>query len=72
VSKVKAFFSKPSMPFDKILLLGFCELLLIVIKEEHGRFYGLINNVYYAVFTAVILALFLRFIRLINEVRAGK
>lgn len=66
------FFNKPSMSFEKIIMLGLCELFLIMLKEWHGRFYGMANAVYHALFVAVILALFIQFIRLNAEVKAGK
>lgn len=63
------FFNKPAMSFDKIFILGFCQLALIVLREEHGRFYGLANAIYTALFVTIILAILLQLIRLINEVR---
>lgn len=66
------FFNKPPLPFDRILILGFCELVLIVLREEHGRFYGLTNAIYHALFFTLMLAVLLQLIRLINELRRDK
>lgn len=66
------FFNKPPLPFDRILILGFCELVLIVLREEHGRFYGLTNAIYNALFVTLMLAVLLQLIRLINEVISDK
>lgn len=63
------FFNKPAMSFDKIILLGICEVILIMVKETSGRFYGITNAIYHALFMAVLLALSIQLIRLINEVR---
>ena len=62
------FFNKPPLPFDRILILGFCQLVLIVLSEEHGRFYGWANAFHKALLAAIILALCVQLIRLINEV----
>ena len=69
MNKIKSFFNKPPLSFDRILILGFCLLALIVLREEHGRFYGLANAIYTALFVTIILAILLQLIRLINEVR---
>lgn len=66
------FFNKPSMSFDKIILLGACEFLLILLKESYGRLYGLVSDVYHALFVTVLLALTIQLIRLINEVIRDK
>ena len=69
---VKDFFSKPSMSFDKIIMLGLCEFFLIFIKETNGKFYGLASALYHAVFMAIILALLVQVIRLVVEVEKEK
>ena len=66
------FFNKPPLPFDRILILGFCQLFLIVLSEEHGRFYGWANAFHKALLAAIILAALLQLIRLINEVIRDK
>lgn len=68
IKRLKLFFTKPSMPFDKLLFLGGAELFLIILQEAHGRFYGLAGAVYNALFVTIILAVSLQLIRLINEV----
>lgn len=72
IKLVKDFFTKPALSFDKIVLLGLCELLLIMLKESHGRFYGMANAIYHALFVAIILALSIQLLRLIAEVRRDK
>lgn len=68
MNKIKSFFNKPPLSFDRILILGFCLLVLIVLREEYGRFYGLANAFYNALYLTIMLALCLQTIRLINEV----
>lgn len=72
MKRLVKFFNKPPLPFDRILILGFCQLVLIVLSEEHGRFYGLTNAIYNALFVALMLAVLLQLIRLINEVIRDK
>lgn len=72
IKVVKDFFSKPSMSFDKIILLGLCEFFLIFTQETYGKFYGLAGAIYHAVFMAIILALLVQVIRLVVEVEKEK
>ena len=72
MKRLADFFNKPSLPFDRLLILCFCELVLIVLREEHGRFYGLTNAIYIALFVTIMLAVLVQLIRLINEVMRDK
>lgn len=72
MKRLADFFSKPPLPFDRILILGFCQLVLIILSEERGRFYGWANAFHKALLAAIILAVLLQLIRLINEVRRDK
>ena len=72
MKRLANFFNKPPLPFDRILILGFCQLVLIILSEERGRFYGLTNAIYNALFVTLMLAVLLQLIRLINEVRRDK
>ena len=72
IKPVKDFFSKPSMSFDKIVLLGLCEFFLIFIDETYGNFYGLVGAIHHALFMAIILALSVQVIRLVVEVEKEK
>ena len=72
MKRLANFFNKPPLPFDRILILGFCELVLIVLREEYGRFYGWANAFHKALLVAIILALCVQLIRLINEVMGEK
>lgn len=72
IETVKNFFTKPAMSFDKIIMLGICEFVLIFFQETFGRLYGLTGAIYNALFTTVLLALCVQLIRLIFEVKAGK
>lgn len=72
MNKIKSFFNKPSMSFDKIILLAICEVVLIIFKEANGRLYGMTNAIYHALFLAVLLALWIQLLRLIAEVRRDK
>lgn len=72
IKAVKDFFSKPSMSFDKIIMLGLCEFFLIFIKETYGDFYGLAGAIYNALFMAIILALLVQVARLVVEVEKGQ
>ena len=72
MKRLANFFNKPPLPFDRILILGFCQLVLIILSEERGRFYGLTNAIYNALFVTLMLAVLLQLIRLINEVIRDK
>ena len=69
---VKDFFSKPSMSFDKIVMLGLCEFFLIFIDETFGKFYGMADATIRALIVAIILALLVQVIRLVVEVEKEK
>lgn len=72
MERLKLFFMKPSMSFDKLLMLGGAEFLMIVLQEGHGRFYGLYGAIFNAVFVTIILAVTLQLVRLIFEALKDK
>lgn len=69
MNKLKLFFTKKPMSFDKILMLVGAEFLLVMWQEEHGKFYGLLKHIYFALFTALLLALTIQFVRMIIDVK---
>lgn len=69
MSKIKSFFNKPAMTFNKILLLGMCAVFLMAVNDIFGRFYGITHDIWLALFVAVTLALGLQLIRIRNEIR---
>lgn len=68
MNNIKAYFKKPSMPFDQILLLGICMFGLIIVIEANDGVIGFIDTVGRALIMTIVIALMVQLFRLGYEV----
>lgn len=64
---MKSFFSKPSLSGDRILLLGICSVVLRIMVEVNGGAINFLDDIFKALIVAIIIALLIQIVRLINE-----
>ena len=67
VRSMKSFFNKPSISGDRILLLGICSVVLMIMAEANDGAINFLDNIFRALIATIVIALLIQLVRLINE-----